>query len=75
VRWIALALALAAPAARGQEGAPGDVRKEGAFCALTCHGGEEALAEQALAVVDAVWPIVAAAFGAADARPERPLEI
>ncbi|HEX5136397.1 MAG TPA: hypothetical protein VFY93_05465 [Planctomycetota bacterium] len=75
MRWTALVLAVVAVAAQGQEGAPGAARKQGTFYAVTCHGGDEALAEQALSVVEAVWPIVAATFGVPDATPARPLEV
>lgn len=75
MRRTALALLVVIAAAPGQEGAPGAVRKEGDCYALVCHGGDEALAEQALAVVDAAWPIVAEVFGVPDAKPERPLEV
>jgi len=65
-------LAVAAP---GQDGAPGAARKVGRFYAVTCHGGDAALAEQALSVVEAVWPIVAATFGVPDRKPAQPLEV
>jgi hypothetical protein len=68
-----MALARGSPAEEARD--PGAVRKEGAHFALTCHGGGEALAENALSVVEAVWPIVATAFGVPDAKPERPLDV
>src|SRR5688500_8842043 len=51
------------------------VEKAGVHYVVRCHGGDEALAESALAVVDRVWPIVAAAFGVPDAKPEKPLTV
>jgi hypothetical protein len=71
----ALAFVIVAVAAAAEEGAPGSVRKEGDRYALICHGGDEALAGRALAVVEEAWPIVAETFGVPDAKPERLLEV
>jgi hypothetical protein len=51
------------------------VEKAGTFFVVHCHGGDEALAEQSLAAVEPVWPIVAAAFGVADRKPKQPLHV
>jgi hypothetical protein len=65
-----LALAAAAPAQEEPV-----ARKTGTYCTVIFHGGDEALATQALAVADAVWPIVAKAFGVPDAKPSEPLAV
>jgi hypothetical protein len=51
------------------------VEKQGAHYVLRFHGGDEALAERALAAIEPVWPLVAEAFGAADAKPRAPLAV
>ena len=47
--------------------------KTGQFFTVTCEGGDERMAEQALAVVEPVWPLVCAAFGVAAKQPKQPL--
>jgi hypothetical protein len=43
---------------------------------LSCHGGDEKLAQSALDAVEAVWPIVAGIFGAKpDSTPKQPLAV
>ena len=67
--WLAhavLSLSLTAPSLLAQRPAaaePPPVRREGKFFAVHCHGGDEALADRALAVVDRVWLLVAARLG------------
>jgi hypothetical protein len=51
------------------------VQKQGTCFVVHCHGGDEELAAQALAAVEPVWPIVAAAFGVPDAKPKQPLAV
>lgn len=71
-------LAVAAVAVAQEDPAPAApvvVDKTGTYCTVHCHGGDEAMAEQALQVVDRVWPLVAEVFGDADAHPEHPLDV
>jgi len=75
MRPLLLLLAFAVGSPAQDASAPAVVRKTGTYYTVTCHGGDEALAEQALAVVDGVWPIVAKAFGVADAKPAHPLDV
>lgn len=49
--------------------------KTGQFFAVICEGGDARMAEQALRVVEPVWPLVCAAFGVEAKAPERPLEV
>jgi hypothetical protein len=51
------------------------VTKVGKFFAVTCEGGDARMAEQALRVVEPVWPLVCAAFGVGANVPEQPLEV
>jgi len=51
------------------------IERWSALYTLRFHGGDETLAENALTVVDEVWPIVAAAFGVPDAKPSQPLVV
>ncbi len=58
-----------------QQTAPPVHEKAGAFFVVHCHGGDEAMATRALAAVEPVWPLVAAAFGTPEAKPKRPLAV
>lgn len=74
-----LALSLAA-LVRAQEGAdaasaPAPARARGAAFEVLCHGGDDALAAQALAAVEPVWPVVREFFGVENALPAAPLEV
>lgn len=51
------------------------VERSSGLYTLRLHGGDDTLAETALTVVDEVWPIVASAFGAPDAKPAKPLVV
>jgi len=74
--WTGILLLLLLDRSSAQDpGEPSVVRKTGTYVTVTCHDGDETLAEQALAVADAVWPIVADAFGVPDAKPEHPLDV
>lgn len=56
-----------------QESAP--IRKSGEFFTVVCDGGNEEIAEQALAVVEPVWPLVCQAFGSKALKPQERLEV
>jgi hypothetical protein len=58
-----------------EEAGASDVQKVGKYYVLHYHGGDEALAEQALAAVERAWPMVAGAFGVPDAVPAAPLAV
>lgn len=58
-----------------QETATDEVVKTGTCFVVHCHGGDETLAERALAAIEPVWPRVAAAFGQKDRKPGHPLEV
>lgn len=73
LKWVSLVF-LPAIAAAQETGEP-VVRKTGTYAIVTCHGGNETLAAQALTVVDAVWPIATTAFGVPDAKPAQPLDV
>jgi len=75
MRTLLAALLFFARSPAQEPGEPPVVQKTGTYATVTCHDGDEALAARALAVVDAVWPIVATAFGVPDAKPEHPLDV
>lgn len=72
---LAVLAFLAAPCLSQSESARTVAEKRGESYVLRFHGGDEALAESALALIEPVWPLVAEAFGAAGRKPEKPLEV
>lgn len=50
-------------------------RATGQFFTVVCDGGDDALADRALQVVEPVWPIACAAFGVEPVAPDEPLEV
>lgn len=68
-----VSILLAGAFGQAQDRAP--VQCVGKHFAVHCHGGDEALAEQALAAVEPVWPLVAGVFGALDQAPDAPLPV
>lgn len=68
--WLALALLLSVQRAFAQ--AP---TASGKHFTVTCEGGNERMAKQALAVVEPVWPLVCAAFGSSQAQPKEKLSV
>lgn len=75
VCWLALAACATAQTESNAPRATDAPRALGKFFQVTCEGGTEEMARQALAVVEPVWPIVRKAFGLASARPQKPLPI
>jgi hypothetical protein len=69
------ALGASAPSAQAQAEVAAPLVRSGKFAQVHYDGADAALADSALAVVDQVWPLVAAAFGVPDAKPAKPLEI
>ena len=47
----------------------------GKYFTVTCEGGDERMAKQALAVVEPVWPLVCASFGSKQAKPKKLLSV
>lgn len=68
--WLVLPLLLSMQGALAQ--APS---VSGKYFTVTCEGGDERMAKQALAVVEPVWPLVCAAFGTKKARPKKKLSV
>ncbi len=71
-RFVALtvAVALLPLAARAQEGPQeGVVERVGKFATVHCHGFDEAVADEAVAVVEKVWPFAAPTLGADGTKP------
>ena len=56
-----------------QDSAP--IRKSGKFFTVTCYGGSDQIAEQALAVVEPVWPLVCQSFGSKVTKPRNRLKV
>lgn len=68
-------LAAQEPVAPVAPAAPAAATKAGRCYVVTVHGGDDVLAQQALDAAERAWPIVAAAFGVADAPPPAPLAV
>jgi len=52
-----------------------EVRKASEFFEVVVHGGDEQMAEQALAAVEPVWPLVCEMFSVQDRKPAKPLQV
>lgn len=63
---VAIAAALLPLAARAQDGV---VKKAGKFAVVHCHGFDEAVADEALATLEKVWPFAAPTLGADGTKP------
>lgn len=70
--WLALALPLLLSAQGALAQAP---TASGKYFTVTCEGGDERMAKQALAVVEPVWSLVCAAFGCNQAKPDEKLSV
>ncbi|HLQ37492.1 MAG TPA: hypothetical protein VK348_06810 [Planctomycetota bacterium] len=76
--WPALALVfiLVADSLRPQDSAAAPVVvKTGKHYVLSCHGGDEQLAQKALDAVEAAWPIVIGVLHRTDNAPPQPLPV
>jgi hypothetical protein len=73
VRSFVLTAPLLLAIGRAQEAPP--IVQKGTFFEVHCHGGDQALAARALAVVEPVWGQVAKMAGKPDARPKKPLPV
>ena len=72
----ALLATAAAPMAfaRAQD-APPEVVRTGKYYAVHCHGGDDAMAQRALDVVERAFPLAAATLGVAARAPAQPLAV
>lgn len=73
VRSFVLVAPLLLEVANAQDDAP--IVQQGSFFEVHCHGGDERLAARALAVVEPVWTLVAAAADQPAARPKQRLVV
>lgn len=72
---VVLALSYPSALASAQQPTTEVVERKGEAYVVRFDGGDERLADAALAAVEQVWPIVAELFGAQGAKPAKPLEV